>query len=78
MIRWKINLKKSQITINYNKSPILSYQASCGPNSPIIDKRITHDIEYEIQKMMDVLEHREVLRNWWNNNELVIKELLGL
>jgi len=77
MIRWKINKIKSEITINYNLSPILSYRASGGPHDPIIDRRLTNNIDFEIEKMMDILEHREALRKWWNN-ELVVKEMLGL
>jgi len=77
MIRWKINRKKSTIIITYNSSPLLSYLSSAGPRSPIIDARLTENIDYEIEKLMNVLEHREILRKWWKN-ELVVNEMLGL
>ena len=47
MIRWKINKIKSEITIHYNFSQILSYRASGGPNSPIIEW-LTNNIDFEI------------------------------
>lgn len=77
MISWRIHKKNSEIVIQYNSSPLLSYQAACGPRSPVIDRRITNNIDYEIEVLMDVLEHKKVLNMWWNN-KLIIKELLGL
>jgi len=77
MIRWKINKKKSEITVRYECSPLLSYKAQGLPKDPVIDRKLVVSVEIEIVNLMDIVEHKKSLLRWWNN-DFVIKEMLGL
>jgi hypothetical protein len=80
MIKWKITKKKgfAKICVHYNDSPIVSYWSGGSPYLlPVIDRRIITDVDSEIDKMMDILEHKSWLSKDVKSG-FAIEEMLGI